>query len=102
VDLVGLVAVVLLFGGGTLVVISFSPIGRALAARLLGRSSAVLDEEELQKEIERLRGEVAGVAGMGDEMDAIRDQLNELGERVDFAERMLAKQREQALPKPGG
>ena len=101
-DLVGLVAVVLLFGGGSLVVISFSPIGRAVAARLLGRSSPVMDEEEMKKDMERLRGEVRGLAAMGEEMDALRDQVTELAERVDFTERMLAKQREQVLPRPRG
>lgn len=86
-DVVGLVAVVLLFGGGTLFLLSISPIGKALAARLLGRKTPVPDDEETSEEVKELRREV-------DELRLATDQLSELGERVDFLERMIAKQRE--------
>ena len=83
-DLVGLVAVVLLFGGGTLFLLSISPIGKALAAKILGRTTAPLGDEA-SEELEELRHE--------------GEQVVELGERVDFLERLLAQQREaQRLP----
>ena len=41
---IGLVAVVLLFGGGTLFLLSIWPIGKALAAKMLGRNRPVGDD----------------------------------------------------------
>ena len=64
------------------------PFGRALAERLAGRAGAVTDDREVRE----LRGEV----------DALRHELTEVQERLDFAERMLARQDERALPKAGG
>jgi hypothetical protein len=43
------------------------------------------------------------VTGLREELDGVRQELSELAERLDFAERMLAKQREGerlAPPKP--
>ena len=95
-DLTGLVAVTLLFGGGTLFLLSISPVGKALAARMLGRQSAVIDEDDLKKEIKQLREDVDALAGGGDpaELEALRREMEQLAERVDFAERLLAQQRE--------
>ena len=59
------------------------PFGRALADRLAGRSD--------DREVRELRGDV----------DALRHELTEMQERLDFAERMLARQDERALPPPG-
>ncbi len=86
-DIVGLAAVVLLFGGGTLFLLSISPIGKALAAKMLGRNTPVADDEETAEEVKELRREV-------DELRHTADQMAELGERVDFLERLMAKQRE--------
>jgi hypothetical protein len=61
------------------------PFGKALADRLVRRTP---DEREAQE----VRGEI----------EALRRQLAEIEERLDFAERLLARQREPALPKPGG
>src|SRR5262245_16352070 len=41
------------------------------------------------------------VAELEEQMDAMRLQFNELAERVDFAERMLAKGQNPSLPRPG-
>lgn len=84
-DLVGLVAVVLLFGGGTLFLLAISPVGKALAARILGRRTPVADDEETAEEVKELRHEV-------EELRHAADQMAELGERVDFLERLVAKQ----------
>lgn len=86
-DLVGLVAVVLLFGGGTLFLLSISPIGKALAARLLGRKTLPAEGSDNAEELQELRHEV-------EELRHATEQMSELGERVDFLERLVAKQRD--------
>ncbi len=65
------------------------PFGRALAERIAGRSPTATEDREIQE----LRGEV----------EDLRHQLGEVQERLDFAERMLARQDERvgALPKRG-
>ena len=60
------------------------PFGRALAERLAGRGGPA------DGEVRELRGDV----------EALRHELTELQERLDFAERMLARQDERALPPP--
>lgn len=67
----GLFAITFIFGGGTLFLLSISPIGKALAERLRGRVEPAQDPELLA------------------EMDALRQEVAELHERVDFAERIL-------------
>jgi hypothetical protein len=80
-----ILAIILIFGGGTAVAVSFSPIGRAFADRIRGRSHAAETDPELLAE-----------------MDDMRAQLSELQERVDFTERLLAKDREaKGLPAGG-
>jgi len=76
-DIVGLVAVVMLFGGGTVFLLAISPLGKALAARISGKK---LVDDDLAAKLE--------------EMQHLPEQLSELGERVDFLERLVAKQRE--------
>ena len=85
-DIVGLVAVVLLFGGGTIFLLAISPVGKALAARISGKKAALEADDETAEEIKELRHEV-------EEMRHLPEQLSELGERVDFLERLVAKQR---------
>jgi hypothetical protein len=73
-----ILAIVLLFGGGAAVAISFSPIGRAIAARIRGPAELPAEElDELREQLAALHGQVA-----------------ELAERQDFAERLLAQARE--------
>ena len=83
-DIVGLVAVIMLFGGGTVFLLAISPVGKALAARLSGKKLVDDDAAEALKE---LRREV-------EDMRHLPEHLSELGERVDFLERLVAKQRE--------
>ena len=85
-DIIGLVAVILLFGGGTAFLLAISPIGKALAARISGKKAA-LEDDETAEEVKELRREV-------EEMRHVNEQMSELGERVDFLERLVAKQRE--------
>ncbi len=65
------------------------PFGRALGDRIAGRARAGAEDQDVQE----LRGEV----------DDLRHQLGEVQERLDFAERLLARQDERAgaLPKRG-
>lgn len=65
------------------------PFGRALAERIAGRSRSAAEDQEIQE----LKGEV----------EDLRHQLGEVQERLDFAERLLARQDERAavLPKRG-
>jgi len=91
-DLVGLVAVVLLFGGGTIFLLAISPVGKALAARISGKK-IVGEDDDAAQEVRDLRHEV-------EELRHVGEQMSELGERVDFLERLVAKQREaERLPR---
>jgi len=65
-------AILLIFGGGTLIMLSFSPVGKAIAERIRGRG--VGPDPEVLNELEQVRGE-----------------LVEVQERLDFAERMLSQ-----------
>jgi hypothetical protein len=75
-DMEGLFAITFIFGGGTLFLLSVSPVGRALAERIRGSKPA--PDPELLAEV-----------------DALRQEVSELHERVDFAERLLAQRQEQ-------
>lgn len=85
-DVIGFTAVVLLFGPLAVFFISLTPIGKALSARILGKKLAG-DTEDSIAEANELRREV-------EELRHLPEQMNELAERVDFLERMVAKQRE--------
>lgn len=76
-DIEGILALVLIFGGGTLIAVSFSPVGRAIADRIRGERARSEPDPAVYEELERMRAE-----------------LSELQERVDFAERLLAAKRE--------
>lgn len=79
-----IVALILIFGGGIVIAISFSPVGRAIADRIRGGAPPETDPAVFE-ELERVRGE-----------------LSELHERVDFTERLLAQRREEGqLPGAG-
>ena len=81
-----ILAVVFLFGGGTLFLLSISPIGRAFADRIRARGQGGGDvRSELVEHKEALERE----------LEAVRREVAELAERVDFTERLLAKQSEQ-------
>ena len=82
-----ILALVLIFGGGIVVALVFSPIGKAVADRIRGRTS----DGAAEGSVESLREEV----------DQVRRELAELQERMDFTERLLAKQRTPQQVGPG-
>lgn len=79
-DVEGVLAILFIFGGGSLFLLAISPVGKAIAERIrYGRalpppSSGGVEQEEVLEAVEQLRREVA-----------------ELAERVDFTERMLGQ-----------
>jgi hypothetical protein len=73
----GVLFIVIVFGGGMLFALSKTEIGHALADRLRGGSQPAGPDPALLEEVDRLRQEVG-----------------ELQERMDFTERLLARQRE--------
>lgn len=72
-----ILALILIFGGGTAICLAFSPVGRAVAERIRGRGVSAEPDPAVQDELVRLR-----------------EDLTELQERVDFAERLLAQRNE--------
>src|SRR5206468_662686 len=86
-DIEGVLAIILIFGGGACIAIAFSPIGRAVADRIRGKSASS-DGGELRAELAEHKD------ALNQELEAVRHELAELAERMDFAERLLAKPRE--------
>ena len=80
------IALVLIFGGGTVVALAMSPIGRAIADRIRGQSAAGNSDE-----VRRLQ---ASQEEMASDLESVRRDVGELQERLDFTERMLAQKRE--------
>jgi hypothetical protein len=74
-----ILAIILIFGGGTAVCLAFSPVGRALADRIRGHGAVPVYDPEMVAELQSLRADVS-----------------ELQERVDFTERLLARKAEPA------
>jgi hypothetical protein len=80
-----IIAIIGVFGCGAAAIIAFSPIGKAIAEGMRARRGLIANED-----VEDLRAELQGV----------REQLSELAERQDFAERLLAQQRDKGLVGP--
>jgi hypothetical protein len=76
-DMEGVLAIIFIFGGGTLFLLAVSPVGRALAERIRSQGAHPGPDPELLAEV-----------------DALRAEVSELHERVDFAERLLAQRQE--------
>jgi len=87
-------AIIFIFGGATLVGLGFSPIGRAIADNIRRKGQVPVGDDlrnELVEQREALR----------EDLDAVRREVAELAERLDFAERLLAKSRETDRIGPG-
>lgn len=78
-----ILAIILLFGGGTVAMLAFSPVGKAIAERIRGGGQSAPDPEVLN------------------ELEHLRQDVTELQERLDFAERLLAQHRDPARLEPG-
>jgi len=75
-----ILAIIMVFGTGMVGIVAFSPIGKAIAERVRGKNADALPSEE----VDDLRAQ----------MQSMQEQMSELAERQDFAERMIAQQRE--------
>jgi hypothetical protein len=78
-DMEGILAITFIFGGGTLFLLSVSPVGRAIAERIRAHGAVPTHDPELLAEVDQLRREVS-----------------ELQERMDFTERILLQNQERA------
>jgi hypothetical protein len=86
-DVESILAILLIFGGGTVVALGFSPVGRAVADRIRGKH-ALPETEDLRAELAEHR------EAQSEELQRVRQEVGELAERLDFAERLLAQQRD--------
>ncbi len=84
-DMEGILAITFIFGGGTLFLLSISPVGKAIAERIRAQGAVASHDPELLNE-----------------MDALRRDVAELQERVDFTERLLLQQQERPQVARGG
>jgi hypothetical protein len=89
-----ILALILIFGGGACIAMAFSPIGRAVADRIRGKS-ATPGGGEVRAELTEQK------EAIDQELEAVRREVAELAERMDFAERLLAKNREGQRIGPG-
>ena len=92
----GVLAVTFIFGGGTLFLLAISPIGRAIANRIQGTGTGAGGVP--RETLDRIEGTHQDLL---DEMEGLRHDVLELQERLDFAERLLARQKHESLPSPG-
>jgi hypothetical protein len=84
-DMEGILAITFIFGGGTLFLLSISPVGKAIAERIRAQGGTPMHDPELLNEVDALRRDVA-----------------ELHERVDFTERLMLQQQERPQVARGG
>jgi hypothetical protein len=87
-------AIVFIFGGGSAFLLAISPIGRAIADRIRGSGTQV----EGGVEVEKIREAQMTVL---DEVYQLRQEVADLQERLDFAERMLLRREEHPGVGPG-
>jgi hypothetical protein len=79
-----ILAIIFLFGGGTTVLLAFSPVGKAWAERIRhGKQPLAAPEVD---------------EALYDEVDRLRIEVSEMQERLDFAERLLARGQAEATP----
>lgn len=86
-----ILAITFIFGGGSVFLLAISPIGRAIADRIRGQGGAggeVLRRLQESQEV------------LGEELEVVRRELVDVQERLDFAERLLARGRDPG-PVPG-
>lgn len=84
-DMEGILAITFIFGGGSLFLLAISPIGKAIATRIQGGQPV---DDDVARRIE------ASNQAVLEELDHVRHELVDMQERLDFAERLLAQQRD--------
>ncbi|HWP36178.1 MAG TPA: hypothetical protein VNL18_01370 [Gemmatimonadales bacterium] len=89
-----ILAIVLIFGGGSAFLLAISPIGRAVADRIRSGPSVASDET-----LGRIQEAQQAIL---EDLESVRQELTDLQERMDFTERLLARHREVGLPPSGG
>lgn len=77
-----ILAIIFIFGGATIAFVAYSPIGKAIAARLRGETPGAMAA---------LQGTDPGVL---EELDRLRQELADVQERLDFTERLVASRTE--------
>ncbi|MBI3983489.1 MAG: hypothetical protein HY337_11300 [Gemmatimonadetes bacterium] len=89
-----ILAIILIFGGGSAFLLAISPVGRAIADRIRSGPAAAADES-----LGRLHETQQAIL---DDLESVRQELTDLQERMDFTERLLAQHRESGrLPERG-
>jgi len=89
-----ILAIILIFGGGSAFLLAISPIGRAIADRIRSGTPGSPDER-----VGRLHETQQAIL---EDLDGVRQELTELQERMDFTERLLAQHRDPGrLPEEG-
>ncbi|MDH3457363.1 MAG: hypothetical protein OER90_11035 [Gemmatimonadota bacterium] len=83
----------ILFGGGMLFLLAISPVGKAIAERIRrggpgGPDATVARLEESQM-------------ALIEEVEALRTEVTEVHDRLDFAERILLQGRQEGILAPG-
>src|SRR2546425_6313416 len=84
-DITGALAIVLIFGGGTLFLLAISPVGRAIAERIRRSGGGALPED-VRGELDELRSELTG------EVHQLRTEVSELSERMDFGAELRSEE----------
>jgi hypothetical protein len=83
---------IVMFNVAGIVLLAFSPIGRAIARRIGGASADADEPAALREEVADLRHEL-------DQVHSRMAQLDQVQERLDFAERVMAQGKDRgALP----
>ncbi|HXJ78007.1 MAG TPA: hypothetical protein VMS64_04915 [Candidatus Methylomirabilis sp.] len=85
-DWTGMFAILMVFGTGMVGIVAFSPIGRAISNAIQKKSGVGMTQDTRE-----------ALDDLADRFEALQQQVAELAEREDFAERMLAKAREKGM-----
>lgn len=86
-DMTGVLAIIFIFGGGTLFLLAISPVGKAIADRIRHGTQP---------------RDIGPDPGVLNELDQLRGEVTDLQERMDFAERMLSEQKSPGQVGRGG
>ena len=86
-----ILAVTLIFGGGAAFLLAISPIGKAIAYRIKRRGG--VDGETVEELLSDQRAII-------EELEAVKHEIADIHERMDFTERLLTNVREKRLGQP--